>query len=538
MVKALPTELLRVVAAKVAPKLDVVFIHGLNGDPLVSWGFNTRPSWATWISEKHPQISVWSLRYRVESSWWRGGSMPLFDRALNVIATMQTRLVDEQPLALICHSYGGLLAKQLLRSAELAPEYRSLVGRVEAIVFFGTPHSGSSIPNYIRTLSAILRSSSAMHELRRNGGLLRDLDHWFRNNVDTSRVKIISYYETMPTFGLQVVDEESADPKLKGVNAVGIDANHFDLPRPTTADARVRQVLNVFDNIVKGNESKDAARERRYRQNTLDEQNKSDYETMKESGIEQAVYKYLPILRLFGRSISGNQRIGDKFVAATVKYLADHIVMPDNLSVKTYAFRVLVRHWNDMADIVLTGDDAGIKKFSNLTPVHRQAYIMHVICGLEVFEVAEALSVTVSEVRSIFVRAGREITEQKKLMARILIVEDERLIQLEFATIITQLGHTVVGVAENRSEAIEIINDQDVDLILCDIQLKGGDSGLDLMTEILATKTIPFIVATAFPERFLTGSGPEPAFLVAKPFSSEQIALAITQALFIEEFKR
>ena len=71
-------------------------------------------------------------------------------------------------------------------------------------------------------------------------------------------------------------------------------------------------------------------------------------------------------------------------------------------------------------------------------------------------------------------------------------------------------------------------------LILADIQLADGSSGLEAVNELLATFEAPVIFITAFPERFLTGERPEPAFLIAKPFQPATVSAIISQALFFE----
>jgi CheY-like chemotaxis protein len=53
-------------------------------------------------------------------------------------------------------------------------------------------------------------------------------------------------------------------------------------------------------------------------------------------------------------------------------------------------------------------------------------------------------------------------------------------------------------------------------LILADIQLADGSSGLDAVNDLLNTFEVPVIFITAYPERFLTGERPEPAFLISK----------------------
>ena len=69
-------------------------------------------------------------------------------------------------------------------------------------------------------------------------------------------------------------------------------------------------------------------------------------------------------------------------------------------------------------------------------------------------------------------------------------------------------------------------------LVLADIQLADGCSGIDAVKDILAALDVPVIFITAFPERLLTGERPEPTFLITKPFQPETVKAAIGQALF------
>ncbi len=76
----------------------------------------------------------------------------------------------------------------------------------------------------------------------------------------------------------------------------------------------------------------------------------------------------------------------------------------------------------------------------------------------------------------------------------------------------------MLGVARTHAEAIALTKKKKPGLILADIQLADGSSGLDAVNELLKTFEVPVIFITAYPERFLTGERPEPAFLIAKPF--------------------
>ncbi|MNY66929.1 two-component response regulator [compost metagenome] len=72
-------------------------------------------------------------------------------------------------------------------------------------------------------------------------------------------------------------------------------------------------------------------------------------------------------------------------------------------------------------------------------------------------------------------------------------------------------------------------------MVLADIQLADGSSGIDAVNDILKASAIPVIFITAFPERLLTGERPEPTFLVTKPFNPDMVKALISQALFFNE---
>ena len=64
--------------------------------------------------------------------------------------------------------------------------------------------------------------------------------------------------------------------------------------------------------------------------------------------------------------------------------------------------------------------------------------------------------------------------------------------------------------------------------------MADGGSGLDAVNALLASFEVPVIFITAYPERFLTGERPEPAFLITKPFQRAMVSAVISQALFFE----
>jgi DNA-binding LytR/AlgR family response regulator len=70
-------------------------------------------------------------------------------------------------------------------------------------------------------------------------------------------------------------------------------------------------------------------------------------------------------------------------------------------------------------------------------------------------------------------------------------------------------------------------------LVLADIQLQDSGNGIAAAQQILERYDVPIVFVTGFPERLLTGSGLEPAFVVAKPFDPESLKVTIAHALSI-----
>jgi CheY-like chemotaxis protein len=105
---------------------------------------------------------------------------------------------------------------------------------------------------------------------------------------------------------------------------------------------------------------------------------------------------------------------------------------------------------------------------------------------------------------------------------------------MDIETIVRDLGHNVTGVAVTRDEAVSQARQHPPGLVLADIQLADDSSGIDAVKDILAEFSVPVIFITAFPERLLTGTRPEPTFLITKPFQRSTVKAAIAQALFFD----
>jgi len=161
------------------------------------------------------------------------------------------------------------------------------------------------------------------------------------------------------------------------------------------------------------------------------------------------------------------------------------------------------------------------------------AFLLRTVEGFSRDEVAEILGVGPDDVDRLIAEAGREIAQ--RVATDVLIIEDEGLIAQDIQFICEDLGHRVVGVARTHGEAIRIADDKSPGLILADIQLADGTSGLNAVNELLTRFDVPVIFITAYPERLLTGDRPEPAFLISKPYREDTVKATISQALFFEK---
>ncbi len=255
------------------------------------------------------------------------------------------------------------------------------------------------------------------------------------------------------------------------------------------------------------------------------------------------VVMQLPYLRRYARALTGNQVAGDAYVAAALEALVnepDLIQEKSETSVKVQLFKVFTRIWNSLAvngatEPVQTGVLAEIR-IGQITPLPRQAFLLSCLEGFPESDIAVILSRDSAEVRRLVDEAGRELAAE--MATEILIIEDEMVIAMDLESLVEGLGHTVTGVARTKSEALALVDKKRPGLILADIQLADGSSGLDAVNEILRSFSVPVIFITAYPERFLTGERPEPAFLIAKPFQPVHVSAIISQALFSQQAER
>ena len=248
---------------------------------------------------------------------------------------------------------------------------------------------------------------------------------------------------------------------------------------------------------------------------------------------------HLPYLRRFARALTGGQKSGDAYVVSVLEAL---IADPDSFDPENDArvelFKAFCRTWNSLS-VNLAKDsfepdelDDTARRLEAITPLPRQAFLLMAMEDFTPAEISYILGKSEAEVTRLIDQAGKEIAEQ--VATDVLIIEDEPLIAMDIEGLVQSLGHRVNEIARTHAEAIKAVEKKKPGLVLADIQLADGSSGLDAVNEMLQSFSVPVVFITAYPERLLTGERPEPAFLITKPFQPETVKAVISQALFFE----
>lgn len=232
---------------------------------------------------------------------------------------------------------------------------------------------------------------------------------------------------------------------------------------------------------------------------------------------------HLPYLRRYARAVAGSQQSGDRFVRAALEaLLTDHAATELDLSLpRRTLFRLFHAFWTPDH-----GRDAGDV---DMIPSGREALLLTAVEGFSVADAGYILDQSADDVAQALESARAAIAAA--IRSRVLIIEDEPIISMHLEQIVTDMGHDVVGSAITRDEAVAEARRAQPDLVLADIQLADGSSGVDAVADILGEMDVPVVFITAYPERLLTGDRREPTWLVTKPFEPETVMATVGQAL-------
>lgn len=230
-----------------------IFFHGLGGHALNTWQSLIDPNvcWLQWLAEDIEGLTVWTIGYEAAISRWRGSAMHLTDRATNLLERIlvEPRLQNGEVI-LIGHSLGGLVIKQLLRTAESFAHQRAdadkFIRRVRRVAFLATPHTGVGLASWGNRLRIMIRPSAATASLVRNDPNLRDLNRWYRRWSRGNRIAhlILTENQRIRIAG-QIVKADSSDPGLLE-DPITVDEDHISICKPKDRSSEVYTHIQHF----------------------------------------------------------------------------------------------------------------------------------------------------------------------------------------------------------------------------------------------------------------------------------------------------
>jgi CheY-like chemotaxis protein/DNA-directed RNA polymerase specialized sigma24 family protein len=261
------------------------------------------------------------------------------------------------------------------------------------------------------------------------------------------------------------------------------------------------------------------------------------------SSTQAEIVRHLPSLRRYARCLTGSQDRGDRYVRACLESTLADLSLIESLIEAGEDPRIGLYHvfhalWNRIlapfgADpLAASAAGENLERHIRALPAYeRETLLLTTLCDFTLDDAARILGITHSEAEHHLARARKHLNQQTR--TRVLVIEDEPVIAFDLASIVDSMGHGVIGIADTKDRAVEMARARRPGIVLVDIQLRDGSSGIDAVHDILEAMDVPVIFVTAFPERLLTGERREPTYLITKPFDPEELQVTISQALLM-----
>jgi triacylglycerol esterase/lipase EstA (alpha/beta hydrolase family) len=135
-------------------RLDVLFVHGLTGDPFDTWSSGSaKEYWPKWLYDDLDGVSVYALGFPASIfAKWAKKEMNLHERANNMLEHLAAHNIGARPIAMVCHSLGGILAKEMLRTSNECNDdgWKLISKQMRLVAFMATPHTGASLASAVR----------------------------------------------------------------------------------------------------------------------------------------------------------------------------------------------------------------------------------------------------------------------------------------------------------------------------------------------------------------------------------------------------
>ncbi|MGB3626523.1 MAG: response regulator [Henriciella sp.] len=233
--------------------------------------------------------------------------------------------------------------------------------------------------------------------------------------------------------------------------------------------------------------------------------------------------------------VSANSRMkGDEIVKATLGQLSDTVrYLPSVFDSKTELLRRAHIAFEEAMETAGQEDETAAEwlggcAFSLPNPA-RQAAFLKEVAELTDEQIGLVLGMNVGAVRA-FLKFVDDFGWARSRV-RALIVEDDIWIAHDLREILERDGHEVVGIATTKDAALALAKESNPDLLVCDVRLEDGSSGIDFVIETQAFRSLPTLFVTAFPEKVRELRPMSCTSVISKPFSEEQVRAEVANAI-------
>ncbi|MGX1305357.1 CheY-like chemotaxis protein [Amorphus suaedae] len=249
--------------------------------------------------------------------------------------------------------------------------------------------------------------------------------------------------------------------------------------------------------------------------------------------VADVVAPHVPSLRRFSRAVHGSRSAGDERVADCLRSILDEPGRYDLSEALLSLFRLFLSFDGPAGAVDGARSHMHDRALGAMSTNARNAFLLTSLERFSIPQTASILNVGIGDVETFLTEAGQQIAKQ--IGTTVLIIEDEPILAMDIEALVESFGHEVVGVARTRREAVILARKTGPGLILADVQLADGSSGIDAVAELQALSRIPTIFVTAFPQRLLTGAVHEPTYLITKPYEPEELRAMLSVVLFFRD---
>ena len=125
-------------------------------------------------------------------------------------------------------------------------------------------------------------------------------------------------------------------------------------------------------------------------------------------------------------------------------------------------------------------------------------------------------------------------------MAKVMIVEDERIVAEDIRRSLKNLGYDISSIVSSGEKAIDEAKKKSPDLVLMDIVLKGKMDGIEAASQIRSRFNIPVVYLTAYSDEIILERAKitEPFGYIIKPFNERELHINIEIALYKHKIEK